>query len=247
MTKLDILAFGAHPDDTELGCSGTLAKLIQQGKKVGVVDLTQGEMGTRGTSEQRLREAENAAEILGLHERVNIGLPDTQLTNTRQHQIKIIEQVRRFQPDVCILTSPHDRHPDHGHATKLIQDALFYSGLRMLETTFEGESQEPWRPTHQLHYMQDTPFQPDIVFDISDVMEIKKKAILAFSSQFNVAPDSDEPQTYISGNNFFEALEARARTMGQRIGVTYGEAFQYGHDVIPMSDFDLFFKEKPKR
>jgi bacillithiol biosynthesis deacetylase BshB1 len=245
--KLDVLAFGAHPDDTELHCSGTLAALVQQGKSVGVVDLTRGEMGTRGTPEGRLKEAEEAARILGLKARVNLGLPDTLLDNTRSHQLRIIEQLRKFQPSVCIITSPEDRHPDHGKATQLLKDAIFYSGLIKIETFEHGIPQAPWRPNHVIHYVQDTLLSPDFIFDISSTIEIKKKAILAFKSQFNVEGDTSEPQTYISSPAFFEAMEARARFFGQQIGVTYGEPFIYGNPVMGFKNFAPFFDHAPKR
>lgn len=245
--KLDVLAFAAHPDDTELSCAGTLAKLVQQGLKVGVVDLTQGEMGTRGTPELRLQEAKQAAEIIGLTIRENLGLPDTGLENTRAHQLKIVEQVRRFKPDICFITAPDDRHPDHGKATRLLTDALFYSGLRKIETFWEGESQAVWRPYHVFHYMQDTPFAPDVVFDITETQSVKEKAILAFSSQFAAEGDEKEPQTYISSNRFFEVIRARAKFLGHQIGVDYGEGFKYVGGPVPLLNLDGFLGHKRVR
>jgi N-acetylglucosamine malate deacetylase 1 len=245
--KLDVLALAAHPDDTELNCAGTLAALVKQGKKVGVVDLTQGEMGTRGTAELRLLEAKHAAELLGLAVRENIGLKDTFLENTREHQLAIIRYVRHFRPDVCFITAPKDRHPDHGKAHDLLKDALFYSGLRKIETEWNGEKQEAWRPFHVFAYMQDSPFEPDIVFDISTTQSLKEDAIRAFSSQFVADSDTKEPQTYISGVDFFEAIRARARVLGHRIGVQFGEGFLYLNGPSPVKNLDSYLDFKPKR
>lgn len=248
MTSLDVLAIAAHPDDTELCCGGTLAKLVQQGKKVGVLDLTRGEMGSRGTPEQRLKEAQNAARIIGLEVRKNLGLPDTQLENTVQNRQKIISVIRTYQPHICLLGAPADRHPDHGNATKIALDALFYSGLVKIESQDEdGNRQEPWRPSHILHYMQDRPFEPDIVFDISDTFEAKKEAIKAFSTQFDVENPGDEPETYISGKRFFKGIEARARHYGHLIGASFGEPFKYYNGPLPMRSFDGLFETDPMR
>lgn len=246
--RTDVLAFGAHPDDTELGCSGTLASLVVQGKSVIVVDLTRGEMGSRGTAKLRLEEAAKAAEIIGLHDRVNLGLADTQLQNNREYQLPIIETVRRFRPHICILPAPFDRHPDHGDASALLLDAIFYSGLIKIETKDEhGSRQEPHRPAHILHYMQDRPFDPDFVYDISHTIEIKEKAIKAFASQFDVEDPGDEPQTYISDPSFFSGLKARAKHFGHLAGFEYGEAFKYAQKPIPMNSIDLFLGTAPKR
>ncbi len=246
--KTDILAFGAHPDDTELGCSGTLAALVQQGQKVVVADLTRGEMGSRGTPENRLEEAQTAAEILGLNDRVNIGLPDTELQNVRELQLPIIECVRTYRPHICILPAPTDRHPDHGHAAALLIDAIFYSGLIKIETRDKaGKNQKPHRPSHVLHYMQDQPFEPDFVFDITDTLEIKEKAIKAFKSQFNVADPGDEPETYISDPSFFEALRARAKHFGHLGGFGYGEGFLYANKPFPLTSLDFLMDTSPKR
>lgn len=248
MQKLDILAFAAHPDDTELCCGGTLAKLVKQGKKVGVVDLTKGEMGSRGTPEQRMEESANAAEIIGLAVRENLGLPDTKLSNTRDNQKKIIQKIRRYRPHICLVGAPIDRHPDHGYGTRLALDALYYSGLTKIETVDDdGNTQEKWRPSHILHYMQDRPFQPDLVFDITDTFEIKKEAILAFETQFNVTEPGDEPETYISSREFFENIEARARHYGHLIGAKYGEPFKYHNGPLPLASFEAFFETDPDR
>jgi len=245
---IDVLAFGSHPDDTELSCSGTLAALVKQGKQVAVVDLTRGEMGSRGTPKIRMEEAAKAAGILGLSARENLGLPDTQLRNKREYHLPIIQTVRKYRPHVCLLPAPADRHPDHGDASRLLSDAIFYSGLIKIETTDQNRNlQEPHRPAHILHYMQDRPFEPDFVFDISETIEIKEEAIKAFATQFNVADPGDEPETYISDPSFFEALRARAKHFGHLGGFAYGEGFLYQGKPIPLSSFDLFTSTNPKR
>lgn len=238
--KHSVLAIAAHPDDVELCCAGTLAKLAAQGHSVGILDLTKGEMGTRGTPETRLIEADKAAEILNAA-RYNLGLPDTRLENSREHQLQIIRVIRAVQPKICFINSHIDRHPDHGHAHKLELDSLFYSGLAKIETSLNGEPQQPWRPKHIFYYMQDTLFEPDVVFDISDTMEIKEKAILAFKTQFNVPDNENGPKTYISGTEFFEMLRARARLFGHQIGVKFGEPFKYHGGPIPLADLSIFF------
>jgi bacillithiol biosynthesis deacetylase BshB1 len=246
--KLDVLALAAHPDDTELSCSGTLAALVRQGLNVGVVDLTRGEMGSRGTPELRLMEANHAADIIGLTVRDNLCLPDCNLENSEIHRRAIIEAVRMYRPDLMFINAPDDRHPDHGNAARLSIDALFYSGLVKIETFHpDGTPQEPWRPYHILHYMQDRSFEPDLVFDISDTIDIKDKAILAFGSQFNVTEPGDEPETYISSSAFFENLRARARHLGHQIGVKYGEGFKYYGGPIGLRSLDVLLSHKPKR
>ncbi|TYP95515.1 bacillithiol biosynthesis deacetylase BshB1 [Fodinibius salinus] len=246
--QLDVLALAPHPDDTELCCGGTLTALVNQGKSVGVVDFTRGEMGSRGTPEQRLSEAQDAAEIIGLEVRKNLGLPDTKLKSIREYQKKIIQQIRAYQPHICIVGAPSDRHPDHGNGTQLALDAIFYSGLTKIETTGEeGNLQDRWRPSHVLHFMQDRPFKPDIVFDISDTFETKKEAILAFETQFNVQDTGDDPETYISNEQFFEGIEARARHYGHLIGAKYGEPFKYHNGPVPMESFETFFETEPQR
>lgn len=248
MEKLDVLALSAHPDDTELCCGGTLAKLVKQGKKVGVVDFTKGEMGTRGTPKQRMHEAAAAANIIGLTARHNLGLPDTQLDNSREYQKKIIQKIRSHQPHICLVGAPSDRHPDHGYGTQLALDALYYSGLTKIETNdHEGNKQKKWRPSHILHYMQDRPFKPDLVFDITETFETKKEAILAFESQFHVTDPGNEPKTYISSKEFFENIEARASHYGHLIGAKYGEPFKYYNGPVPLDSFDVFFETEPER
>lgn len=245
---LDILALSAHPDDTELCCGGTLAALAGQGKKVGVIDFTRGEMGTRGTPEKRLKEASNASKVIGLKVRENLSLPDTRIENNREYQKKIIQKVRAYRPHICLVGAPSDRHPDHGNATRLALDSIFYSGLAKIETFDEdGNPQKRWRPSHILHFMQDRPFEPDVVFDITDTFETKKEAILAFETQFNVKDAGDEPETYISNQEFFEGVEARARHYGHLIGAKYGEPFKYQNGPVPMNSFGAFFETNPFR
>lgn len=248
MNTLDILAFAAHPDDTELCCGGTLAALANQGKSVGVVDFSRGEMGSRGTPELRMEESEDAAKIIGLSIRENLGLPDTKLKNSEEYRLKIIKKVRQYRPHICLVGAPDDRHPDHGNATQLALDAIFYSGLIKIETQDEsGNPQKPWRPSHILHYMQDRPFEADLVFDITGTFDTKKEAILAFSSQFNVESPGDEPETYISNSKFFKGIEARARHYGHLIGAEFGEPFKYHNGPVPMGSFNSLFEIKPKR
>lgn len=246
--KIDVLAFGAHPDDTELSCSGTLAKLAKMGKKVTVVDLTRGEMGSRGTPENRLHEAQKAAEILGLQSRDNLALFDTQLENNRENQLPVIQRVRHYRPHICLICAPLDRHPDHGDASRLLADALYYSGLRMINTKGPGhKNQVPHRPAHVLYYMQDRPFEPDFVFDITDTFKLKQKAIAAFASQFNVSDPGGEPETYISTPDFYEGIKARARYYGHLAGFKYGEPFRYAQKPVPLASFDLFDQTSPLR
>jgi N-acetylglucosamine malate deacetylase 1 len=245
---IDILAIGAHPDDTELSCSGTLAALVKQGKSVVVADLTRGEMGSRGTQQKRLQEAQAAAEILGLKDRVNLGLPDTELINTRELQLPIIQTVRKYRPHICFIPAPADRHPDHGHAAKLVKDAIFYSGLVKIETKDTGGSmQEPYRPAHVIHFMQDQPFAPDFVFDISHTIDIKEEAIRAFATQFNVHDPGDEPETYISNPRFFEALRARAMHFGHLGGFKYAEGFLFAQKPFPAGSLSFLEETAPKR
>ncbi len=238
--KLDIAAVAAHPDDVELSCGGTLAAMAQKGKKTGILDLTRGEMGTRGTPEQRLEEAQKAAEILGASVRENTGLPDCGLDNTASNRKPVIRFIRRYRPDICLINAPDDRHPDHRNAARLVADALFYAGLPKLITHDEtGRQQEPWRPRHVFHFMQHWPFPPTLVIDISHTMDTKEKAIRAFSSQFDVPDNDPGPQTYVSSRRFFKALRGGARAYGQQIGVTYGEPFLYYGGPLPVSDFDF--------
>jgi bacillithiol biosynthesis deacetylase BshB1 len=222
--KIDVLAFAAHPDDAELACSGTLLKLVAQGRKVGIIDLTRGELGTRGSAEIRDREAAASAEILGLTVRHNLGFRDGFFRDDEAHQLAIITAVRRFRPDVVLINAPYDRHPDHGRGSDLVRNAVFFSGLRRIETSHNGIPQTEWRPAKVWKYIQDQLILPDFVVDITEFMDTKMKAVEAFSSQF-YNPESDEPETYISSKNFMEQLRARAKEMGHLIGVRYGEGF----------------------
>jgi len=224
--KLDILAIGAHPDDVELSCSGTLINEIKQGKKVGIVDLTQGELGTRGTVETRYTEAANAAMIMGVQVRENLKMRDGFFQNDETHQLKLITAIRKYQPSIVIGNVLHDRHPDHGKGGKLIADSCFLSGLAKIETLDEaGNKQERWRPSYVLHYIQDWYHEPDLLIDISEVFDQRMQAIAAYTTQFKAADNSAEPQTYISTPDFFDSIVARARMFGKRIGVKYAEGF----------------------
>lgn len=222
--KLDILAIGVHPDDVELSCAGTLLKHIAQGKKVGILDLTQGELGSRGSAELRLKEAAKAAEVLGVSVRENLGMADGFFENNKENQIAIIEALRKYQPDVVLANAITDRHPDHGRAAKLISDACFYAGLVKIETTDNGQKQEKWRPKAVYNYVQDRYLKPDFVVDVSEFVDKKMEAILCFSSQF-YDPKSKEPATPISGESFLTFIKARMMQYGREIGVEYAEGF----------------------
>jgi N-acetylglucosamine malate deacetylase 1 len=223
--KLDVLAIGSHPDDVELGCSGTLLKEVQRGKKVGIIDLTQGELGTRGTIETRYQEAAESAKILGIAARENLKMRDGFFQNDEEHQRKLITVLRKYQPEIVIGKILEDRHPDHGRAGLLIYDSCFLSGLRQINTYNEdGSEQVKWRPKMLLHYIQDRFYEPDIIIDVSDVWEKRLASIKAFKTQF-YNPDLKEPQSYISSPDFLEAITSRARLLGKRIGVKFGEGF----------------------
>jgi bacillithiol biosynthesis deacetylase BshB1 len=219
--KLDILVMAAHPDDAELSCSGTILKHIAAGKKVGIVDFTRGELGTRGTPEIRLQESADATKILGLHARENLGIRDGFFRNDEQTQIKLIEVIRKYQPDIVLANALQDRHPDHGKGAQLAIDACFLSGLRQIKTG----NLPAWRPAQLYHYIQDRYLEPDFVVDISAYWDQKEAAIRAFKSQF-FDPSSTEPASYISSPDFFNFIQARAMEMGHKIGVKYGEGFQ---------------------
>lgn len=226
MLKLDILVLSVHPDDAELGCSGTILKHIALGYKVGIVDLTRGELGTRGSAEIRKQEAAAAAEILGLAIRENLGLPDAFFENTREHQVKVIEAIRKFRPSIVITNAYHDRHPDHGRANELVEASAFLAGLRKIETfDIDGTPQEAWRPDMVLHFIQDNYITPDILIDITEHWDKKIESINAYGSQFYNPSWEDEPQTYISTSNFIEIVTGRAREFGKSIQVKYAEGF----------------------
>lgn len=239
--KLDLLAIGVHPDDVELGCSGTIINEVKRGKKVGVVDLTQGELGTRGTIETRYQESAAAGIIMGISVRENLRMRDGFFVNDEAHQLQLIRIIRKYQPDVVIGNAIADRHPDHGRACKLIEDACFYSGLAKVETTGDdGQAQEKWRPAYVLHYIQDRYIEPHLIIDITDVFDQRMKAIEAYSTQFK-ANDKEGPQTYISSPDFYESVIARARMLGKRIGVKYAEGFT-SDKKIGISNLDALIK-----
>lgn len=234
--KTDILAIGAHPDDVELGCGGTIIKMVSEGKKVAVVDLTQGELGTRGTEETRRQEAENAAKILGISARENLKMKDGFLQNSEEYQMRIVRMIRKYQPEIVLANAIEDRHPDHAKAAKLISDACFLSGLRKIETEYNGENQEVWRPKHIFHYIQWKNIVPDFVIDISDFMDKKIEACLAYQTQF-YNPDSKEPVTPIATKDFLESLTYRAQDLGRLSGVEYAEGFTT-EKMIALKNFD---------
>lgn len=239
--KLDILAFGVHPDDVELGCSGTLLAAIAEGKKVGIIDLTRGELGTRGTVETRKTEAMKAAEILGVHTRENLGIADGFFQNDEATLRKVIQAIRKYQPEIILANAFEDRHPDHGRSSKLVADAAFLSGLRKIETSAGDKIQEAWKPSYVFHYIQDRFIEPSFVVDITAHFEKKMESVLAYSTQF-YNPNLDEPQTYISSGQFLETVKARALMMGKRIGVAYAEGF-CSEKTIGIRSFDAFIQQ----
>lgn len=222
--KLDILVLAVHPDDAELGCSGTILTHITFGKKVGIIDFTRGELGTRGTAETRGQEAMDSAKILGLHTRENLGFKDGFFANDEKHQIEVIRMIRKYRPEIVLSNAMHDRHPDHGRAGDLANDACFLSGLSKIETDLDGENQVAWRPKMIFQYIQDRYIKPDIIVDITPHMDKKIASIKAFKTQF-YNPEVDGPDTYISSPEFFESVIGRAREFGKSIGATYGEGF----------------------
>ncbi|MDO6518045.1 bacillithiol biosynthesis deacetylase BshB1 [Zobellia uliginosa] len=224
--KLDILAFGAHPDDVELGAGATIAKAIANGKKVGIVDLTRGELGTRGSAEIRDSEAAAAAKVLGVGARENLGFADGFFVNDKEHQLEIIKMVRKYRPEIVLCNAIDDRHIDHGKGSKLVSDACFLSGLIKIETKLSDADapQAQWRPKVVYHYIQWKNLEPDFVVDVSGYIEKKTEAILAYSSQFH-DPKSKEPETPISSKNFIDSVNYRARDLGRLIGVDYAEGF----------------------
>lgn len=236
--KLNILAIGVHPDDIELSCAGTILKEIQAGKKVGALDLTAGELGTRGSGKLRIEESKKSAEILGLSCRNNLKMKDGFLKNDEEHIKKIIPFIRKYQPDVVFANAVSDRHPDHGRAAKLIADACFYSGLRRIETTMDGEKQAAWRPKAVYHYIQDYFIKPDLVVEVTPFVEKKLEAIRAFSSQF-YDPNSKEPNSPLTAKHFFTYLTGRMADMGRFIQVEYAEGFTVDRPIGVDSVLDL--------
>jgi len=236
--KLDILAFGAHPDDVELGCGATIAKEIANGKKVGIIDLTKGELGTRGTEFTRKEEANEAKSILGVSVRENLGFADGFFINDKSHQLEIIKMIRKYQPEIVLCNAVDDRHIDHGKGSKLVSDACFLSGLVKIETKLEGEIQEKWRPKLVYHYIQWKNITPDFVVDVSDFMEVKLKSVMAYKTQF-YDPNNTEPETPITSKTFIESIKYRAQDLGRLINVDYAEGFTVERFVAVDSLFQL--------
>ncbi|MFD1550923.1 bacillithiol biosynthesis deacetylase BshB1 [Putridiphycobacter roseus] len=222
--QVDILAFGAHPDDVEISASGTIIKHIEMGKTVAIVDLTQGELGSRGTIETRYAEAAAAIKILGVHARENLKMADGFFTISEENKLKIVEQIRRFQPKIVLANAISDRHPDHGRASQLVREACFLAGLKQIKTSWEGKEQKQWRPKSVYFYIQDRYIKPDFIVDISEQVEKKIASIRAYKTQF-FNPDSTAPLTPISGEDFFDFLRGRWKEFGRTIGTSYGEGF----------------------
>ena len=237
--KLDILAIAAHPDDIELACSGTILHHINMGKKVGVLDLTQGELGTRGSSELRLQEAKKAAKIMGISMRENLGFDDGFFENNKTNQLEIIKKIRLYQPEIILCNAIQDRHPDHARASTLVSESCFYSGLIKLETIIDNKIQACWRPKAVYHYIQDRYSKPDFVIDITPYMDKKMESILAFESQF-YNPNSKEPESPISSKEFLEFTKSRAAEFGRQIGVKYAEGFTVERLIGVKNLFDLY-------
>ena len=222
--KLDILFFGAHPDDVELGCGATIAKEVSLGKKVGIVDLTRGELGTRGTAEIRDEESKNAGEVLGVSVRENLAFRDGFFTNDEKHQLEVIKMIRKYRPEIIICNAVDDRHIDHGKGSKLVSDACFLSGLIKIETRLDGENQDAWRPKLVYHYIQWKDLKPDFVVDVTGFMDKKVESLMAYKSQF-FDPNSDEPTTPIATKNFQDSIHYRAQDLGRLINSEYAEGF----------------------
>jgi bacillithiol biosynthesis deacetylase BshB1 len=236
--KLDILAFGAHPDDVELGCGATIAKEVAKGKAIGIVDLTRGELGTRGTAETRDQEAKDASRILGVTVRENLAFADGFFVNDKPHQLEVIKMIRKYQPEIVLCNAIEDRHIDHGKGSQLVSDACFLSGLLKIETELDGQQQKQWRPKQVYHYIQWKNLEPDVVVDVSEFIDTKMESVLAYTTQF-YDPDSNEPQTPISSKNFTDSIIYRARDLGRLIGVEYAEGFTSGRYITVDSLFDL--------
>lgn len=242
--KLHILAIAAHPDDIELSCAGTLIKHARAGQAVGIIDLTEGELGTRGSAALRRQEAQDAAKVMGVKVRENAQMADGFFKNDEEHQRKLIAYIRHYQPDIVLANALSDRHPDHGRGGRLIADACFLAGLRKIETEKDGKKQAPWRPKRVYHVMQDRPFEPAFIVDISDVFEQKMEAIRCYKSQFH-DPSSAEPVTYIATEQFLQQLASRDALLGRRIGVQYGEGFA-SENIPGIADLDrLILPELP--
>lgn len=236
--KLDILAIGAHPDDVELGCGATIAKEIANGKKVGILDLTRGELGTRGSAEIRESEARKAAEILGVATRINLGLADGFFENSKEAQLEIVKVIRTYQPEIVLCNAIEDRHIDHGKGSKLASDACFLSGLRKISTQHSGKEQDAWRPKHVYHYIQWKDLRPDFVVDVTGFLQKKVDAVFAYESQF-YNPESNEPETPLTNTNFKDSITYRAQDLGRLTGVAHAEGFTTERYAAVNSLFDL--------
>ena len=223
--KIHVMAIGAHPDDVELGCSGTLYNHVRKGQQVAIVDLTEGELGSRGTVDTRYAEAAAASAVLGLAQRHNLKMEDGFFQHTRENVIKLVQVIRLHQPEIILANAPSDRHPDHGRASTLIRDAAFLSGLIKIETEWDGVPQEAWRPKRVFHYIQDRFLEPSFIVDITDSMEVKMESVKCYGTQFFSKEDDGAPATYISSEKFLDKIKERAALLGKRIGTTYGEGF----------------------
>lgn len=240
--KLDVLAFGAHPDDVELGCGGTIHKLVKQGHKVGIVDLTRGELGTRGTKEIRAEEAKNAADILGVVLRDNCEITDGHIEINRENKIRVMEMIRKYQPRLVLVPYFSDRHPDHYNASKLIKECIYYAGTTNWPTHTPTSELPAFRPNNYLYYMLAEPFQPNIIVDITDEVDVRIKAFQAFKSQFYVPGyQSNEKETWISKPEFAESLMARLSFYGFQINKRYGEAF-FSERPLDLDDLTILAK-----
>ncbi|MBP8793043.1 MAG: bacillithiol biosynthesis deacetylase BshB1 [Lutibacter sp.] len=237
--KLDILAIGAHPDDVELGCGATLAKEISLGKKVGIIDLTRGELGTRGSAEIRDKEASDAAKILGISVRENLRFADGFFMNDEQHQLEVVKMIRKYRPNIVLCNAVDDRHIDHPKGSKLVSDACFLSGLRRISTQLNGEEQQEWRPKQVYHYIQWKNSDPDFVVDVTGFMDLKVKAVKAYSSQF-YDPNSKEPTSPISSKNFLDSIHYRAQDLGRIVGVEFAEGFN-SERYVAVKNLDNLF------
>jgi bacillithiol biosynthesis deacetylase BshB1 len=236
--KLDILVFAAHPDDAELSCGGTISRFVSLGKKTGIADLTLGELGTRGSAAIRQAETRKASEVLGISARLNLKMEDGNIQNTTQNRLKVIKVIRSFRPEIIFLPYPNDRHPDHIHASILIKESAFYSGLSKLKTVLNGKAQQSHRPLRLVYYMQTYTFEPSFIIDITNDFDTKMKAVKCYSSQF-YNKYSREPETFISDKKFMEFLEARAKVYGFMAGVKYGEPF-YTEEKLNLDPIILF-------
>lgn len=239
LDKLDILVFGAHPDDAELSCSGTIMAHIAEGRRVGIVDLTRGELGTRGSADLRDAEALAASKIMGIHSRENLALPDGFFKNSNKARLEVIKAIRKYRPEIILANAPTDRHPDHGRASKLVETAAFLSGLPKIETKWNGEKQLAWRPTNLYFYIQSNFLEPDFVVDISDYWTKKKEAISAYESQFFEKENDTEGSTFLTDPMFLRFIEGRAIEYGKSIGARYGEGFIKSRRIGVKSLFDL--------